>query len=130
MIRQLYSLGSLSPCWWAVLIVCFAPSLASAEGIAFRNECRGPMVVQAVSIGPGGVVRRDRPYLLNPGDTTPAILLPGDKIVTIYDARVPNRILYQGAIPASSKDRFGVVYDPVAGRVRIEVRPPPRPGGR
>jgi hypothetical protein len=88
------------------------------------------MVVQAASIGPGGVVRRDRPYLLNPGDATPAIVLPGDKIVTIYDARVPNRVLYMGAIPAKSKDRYGVVPDVLPGRVRLEIRQPPRPSGR
>jgi hypothetical protein len=130
MIRQLSSLGFLRPCLSAVLIVV-CPALASAEAVTFRNECTAPMVVQAVSIGPGGVVRRDRPYLLNPGDATPGIVLPGDKIVTIYDARVPNRVLFQGAIPAGRADQyFGVVPDAVPGRVRIEPRRPPRPGGR
>jgi hypothetical protein len=133
MIRQLCNLGSLRPWLWAVLIVCGLPALAAAESLAFRNECTAPMVIQAVSIGPGGAVRRDRPYLLNPGDATPGITLQGDKIITIYDARVPNRVLFQGAIPAGREDlRFGVVPDPMPGRVRIELRrvPPPRPGRR
>jgi hypothetical protein len=132
MIRQLHSLGLLRPRWWAVLIVSACPGLASAETLAFRNECTAPMVVQAVSIGPGGIVRRDRPYLLNPGDATPGIALPGDKIITIYDARVPNRVLFQGVIPAGKEERFGVVPDRLPGRVRLEPRPAPpqRPPGR
>jgi hypothetical protein len=127
MIRQTRSLGFVRPCLPAVLIVCCLPAAASAEMLLFRNECNAPVVVQAVSIFRGRVFR-DRPYMLNSGDTTPGIALPGDKLLTIYDAKVPNRVIFQGAIPASPVNAiFGVVPDVVPGRVRIELRRvPPR----
>jgi hypothetical protein len=122
MIRQTRSLGFLRPCLPAVLIVCCLPAAASAEVLAFRNECKAPVVVQAVSTFRGRVFR-DRPYMLNTGDATPGIALPGDKLLTIYDAKVPNRIIFQGAIPASPVNAlYGIVPDLVPGRVRIEPR--------
>jgi hypothetical protein len=126
MICEPRSLGLLRPCLPAVLILCGLPGLAPAQGLTFINECRAPVVVQAVSIGPGGLVRRDRPYLLRPGDMTPAILLPGDKVITVYDARVPNRILYQEAVAGHVQARFGLT-DRLPGRVRAEIRHPPPP---
>jgi hypothetical protein len=127
MIRRVCRLGLLRPCLLAALVVFGLPSLASAQGVAFRNECTAPVIVQAVAIGPRGVIRRDRPYLLNPGAATPPIMLPGDKIITIYDARVPNRILFQGTIPAGRAElHFRVVHDVAPGRVRIEPRRPAR----
>jgi hypothetical protein len=126
MIRHLHSQGLFRPSGWALLIIGSLPLGASAESISFRNECPAPIVVQAVAIGPGGIVRRDRPYLLNRGEATPAIILPGEKIVTIYDARVPNRVVFQGAIPNGRADLyFAVVPDVAPGRVRIELRRPP-----
>jgi hypothetical protein len=128
MIRDFPSMGFFRPRLAAALIVCVFPAVAPAEGLIFRNECPAPVVVQAVSIGPRGFIRRDRPYLLNPGDATPAIALPGDKIITVYDARVPNRVLFQGGIPAGRADmNFGVVPHRLPGRVHIELRRTPVP---
>ncbi len=127
MIRQTRSLGLLRPCLPAVLVICFLPASAPAQPLAFRNECNAPVVVQAVSIFRGRVFR-DRPYMLGPGDATPAIALPGDKLLTIYDAKVPNRVIFKGAIPpAAGPALFGVVADVLPGQVRIEPRRiPPR----
>jgi hypothetical protein len=126
MIRQTRSLGFLRPCLPAVLIVCFLPTNASAQTLQFRNESNAPIVVQAVGLFRGRVFR-GRPCLLNSGDATPGIDLPGDKLLTIYDAKVPNRVIYQGAIPAGPGPLlYGVVPDVVPGRVRIEPRRPPR----
>ncbi len=80
----------------AVLLVGCCPLCARAETLTFRNECDAAVVVQLASVH-RGVFCRDRPYLLRPGDaTTPGIVLPGDKVITVYDAKVPNRVLYQG----------------------------------
>jgi len=96
----------------AVLLLGGSATPASAETLVFRNDCKAPVVVQVVSVF-RGVFRRDRPYLLHPGDITkPGVALIGDKVITIYDAKVPNRILYQGAVPSSSLDRhFSIVPD-------------------
>jgi hypothetical protein len=111
------------------LLGCW-PAGARAENLVFRNDCSAPVVVQAVVVF-RGAIRRDKPYLLNPGDMTPPIAFPGDKVINVYEARVPNRILFQGAIPASRKDLFfSVLPDVLPGRVRLELRrmPPPPPG--
>src|SRR5438309_11414812 len=71
----------------AVLVVCCLPDKAPAETLVFRNECKAPVVVQAASVV-RGVLRRDRPYLLNYRDTTPDIVMPGNKLITVYDAKV------------------------------------------
>ncbi len=124
------SLGCLRPCLPAVL-VCLLPGAAQAEVLAFRNECKAPVVVQAVSIFRGRVFR-DKPYLLTPGDITPNIVLPGDKVITVYDARVPNRELFKGALPASPVNQaYGIVPDVPPPKVRMEPRKMsgPTPGG-
>ncbi len=55
---------------------------------------------------------------------TPLILLPGNKIITIYDnPRNPTRILFQGTIPESTEDKaFNIVADTPPPRVKIELR--------
>ena len=69
----------------------------------------------------------DRPsfYLLNVGDKTPEIVLPGNKIITISEAKVPNRMLFQGVIPASVDDQaFNILLD--GPRLKVEKRKPKR----
>jgi hypothetical protein len=117
--------GRLASCLLAVLIVCAGARPAAAQALQFRNECNAPVVVQAVSVF-RGVLRRDRPYLLKPGDVTPGILLPGDKVITVYDAKVPTRVLFQGTVPGGAGDmHFSIL--PNGPRVRVQLRPPPQP---
>jgi hypothetical protein len=80
------------------------------------------VVVQVGSVV-RGVLRRDPPCVLQPGDVAPGTMLPGNKIIVIHDARAPNRILFQGTIPAAKEDGyFGVVPDAKIPRVRVEPR--------
>ena len=110
----------------ATLLVCSA-SRASAETLIFRNECNVPIVVQAASVSHGTFVR-GCPYLLRPGDESPGIALPGEKVLTIYDGKVPNRVLFQKAMPAGSLDvKFSILPDVPSPRVRIQVQPPAKP---
>ncbi len=126
MFRRGSSLGSLRPGVLALLMLCGAALPAPAQAFYLRNDCRAPIVVQ-VSFLSRGVFRRDRPYLLNFGEATPSINLPGDKIIVVYDAKMPNRILFQGTPPAAPRGQyFRIVPHRVAGRVNIEVLPPPR----
>jgi hypothetical protein len=116
------SLGRFRPWLPAVLVCGLLPGTAAAEALAFRNECKAPVVVQAVSVFRGRVFR-DKPYLLNNGDTTPNIVLPGDKVITVYDAKVPNRVLFQGALPAGLVNQaYGIVPDTPPPKVRMERR--------
>jgi hypothetical protein len=122
------SLGRLRPCLAALLVCGLLPGTAAAEVLAFRNECKAPLVLQAVSIFRGRVFR-DKPYLLKPGDLTPNIVLPGDKVITIYDATVPNRELFKGALPASILNQgYGIVPDLPPPKVRLVPRKIGLPG--
>jgi hypothetical protein len=111
----------------AVLLLVCSASPVSAETLIFRNECSAPIVVQAASVSHGRFLR-GRPFLLRPGDESPGIALPGEKVVTIYDGKVPNRVLFQKAMPASSLDlRFSILPDVPSPRVRLQARPPAKP---
>ena len=122
------SLARLCPCLAAVLACGLLPGNAAAEILAFRNECKAPLVIQAVSIFRGRVFR-DKPYLLKEGEITPNIVLPGDKVITIYDAKVPGRELFKGAIPASILNQgYGIVPDLPPPKVRLAPRKIGLPG--
>jgi hypothetical protein len=125
MISHRCGLGCLRPRLLAVLVLCLLPGAGPAESLYFQNKCDAPVVLQATSVF-RGAVWRGRPCLLKPGDTTPAIAMPGNKIITVLDPKVPNRVLFQGAIPAGVMDlRFNIVPDLPPPRVRMQRTPPP-----
>jgi hypothetical protein len=107
-----------------LLALLLLPGLASAASITIHNDdpAAGPVVVQAVTVIRGTLVR-DRPYLLGRGDQSPGITLPGNKIVTIYDARVANRVLFQGVVPASTDDlHFSIAPDTLPPKLKLVPR--------
>src|SRR5690242_3006908 len=95
-------------CWLkgtaVLLLLAVSTPLAAAQTLTFRNQCSASVVVQVASLH-RGVFCRDRPYLLQPGETTRPIALLGDKFITVFDAKVPNRALYQGTLPTSALNR-------------------------
>ncbi|HVS39345.1 MAG TPA: hypothetical protein VMS17_27555 [Gemmataceae bacterium] len=111
----------------AVLMGALLPAGAHAEELLFRNETNGPIIIQAACVV-RGVLRRDRPYLLKPGDATPAIVLPGNKLITIYDGLNTNRVIFQGTIPGGlGNQAFGVGIDPTGGVMVSPKAMPPGP---
>lgn len=112
------SLGSLSKIaagMTAVWMMSLFPADARAEALLFRNDTKSPIIVQAACVV-RGVLRRDRPYLLKPGDSTPGVILPGNKLITIYDGLRPNKVIFKGAIPGGPTDQaFTVDPDPTGG---------------
>jgi len=120
MIGQRLLHGQIRPLLLALLAVFLVPVLAQAETVLIRNDCGVPIVIQAGSVV-RGVLRRDPPCALKPGDMTPGIMLPGNKIITIYDARTPNRILFRGVIPAADDDHnYVVISDGL--RIKLDKR--------
>lgn len=106
----------------AIIAGLMTPVLANAETMYIRNECPFPVVVQTGSVV-RGVLRRDPPVALKMGDVTPGTMLPGNKIITVYDAGAPNRVLFQGTIPASVQDhQYGIVTD--GFRMMLQPRKP------
>jgi hypothetical protein len=94
------------------LLVLLLPAIAAAQNITIKNDLKQPVVVQAVYVV-SKMLKRDKPYALKPGDSTPAIALPGDKVIIIYDAQNPNLILGQVPLQANKEDQsFAVVPIP------------------
>jgi hypothetical protein len=122
MIGHLRTNGLMHPLLLALLAVLSLPVVAQAETMYIRNETPIPIVVQTGSVV-RGVLRRDPPVTLKATEVTPGTMLPGNKLITIYDARNPNRILFQGIIPAAQQDhQYGIVTD--GFRMKIEPRQP------
>lgn len=120
--RSLTAIGLLALLTFGITPSCKAQGVVP-ESLIFQNQTNTPVVLQAACIIQG-MLTRDRPHLLNQGDTSPEIRLPGNKIITIYDPRTPNRILFQGAIPASPvNQRYRIIPDLPVPRVKIELRP-------
>ena len=124
MVSRRRSLGRFCPHLLAVLTLCLLPGLAPAETLYFRNECNMPVVVQAVGVV-RGVFQRSKPYLLKIGDRTPGITMPGDKVIYVYDTKVPNRVLLRYTIRAGLTDQYyGIVPDVPPPKVGLMKREP------
>jgi hypothetical protein len=126
-----FNLGKIGAALVAVLVVGMVPAGAHAEALVFRNETNGPIIVQAACVV-RGVLRRGRPILLKPGDATPGIVMPGNKLITVYDGTNPNHVVFQGTVPGGPADQlFGVGLDPTTpGAAMLNLKTPPAgPGG-
>jgi hypothetical protein len=54
--------------------------------------------------------------------------LPGNKLVTVYHAKLPNRPLYQNTIPGGNDDLyFTIEQDNLPGRIKLEQQKKPFP---
>jgi len=108
----------------ATLLVAMAAWLGSgsftwAEVLIFKNDSKVALVVQGACVI-NGKLKRDQPMLVQPGGTA-RVLLPGDKLINVYDARQPNVALFQGTIPGTNEDKaFSMVPDLVPGKLRME----------
>jgi hypothetical protein len=98
----------------AVLIALALPFVLPAKGLAedllFVNDTKGTLVLQ-VAVSVRGVVRRGAPITLGPGEKTKISVL-GNKLINLYDARFPNRMLFQGTLPASTENAIYSITQP------------------
>jgi hypothetical protein len=106
----------------AIFVALLIPALGRAGSLQLQNDAPFSVVIQGASVVRGLLVR-DRPYLLSTGDKSPAVLLTGNKVITIYEAKVPNRLLFQGVIPVATEDQvFKIQFD--SGRIKLEKQRP------
>lgn len=126
MIQQLHPTGRKGTLFLALAALWLLPAGALGESIVITNATPIPLVVQMASVI-NGTVRRDRPYPVYPGRKV-KIVLPGNKVVHIYDGRIPNRILFQGRITPSTDDQFFAIQPDPRNPPRMDlhiVKPPP-----
>ena len=79
------------------------PTQSLAEDLIFVNDTKGTLVIQVATVV-RGTVRRGA-CTLGPGEKTKISVL-GNKLINVYDARFPNRMLFQGTLPASARMLF------------------------
>src|SRR5262245_30673409 len=102
--RPRNSLGRLFAAAVALALVGWLPGRADALTVVFRNECKTPIVVQAATVV-RGVMKREQPYLLKYGETTPKINITTSKIIMIYDGKA-NKMLFRDVLKASAKPLY------------------------
>jgi hypothetical protein len=109
--------------WLAALIVCALPALANADTFTFRNDCKEAVVVQVATVQ-RGVLKREQ-VVLKSGESTPAMPLDADKVITVIDART-GRIGFREVLRVSKTPlSYGIVPDPRApGRAAMRPLPP------
>ena len=108
----------------ALALALVLPAQGLAETVEIVNKTNGTIVVQAAAVVKGAV-RRGTPTTLGPGDKM-TITVPGNKLINVYDARFPNRMLYQGTIPASPTDGSYMIRqpDPRIPKLDLDVNRP------
>jgi hypothetical protein len=117
----------LLPALAAAVVLALLPAGLRAETLVFRNDTNAPLVIQGACVV-NGRLRHDQPIAMAPGATA-RIVLPGNKLISVYHAKLPNRVLYQNTIQGGTEDLyFSVQPDPVVGKVKIEQMKPPAGG--
>jgi hypothetical protein len=125
MMRQLRSIGSIGKLVLGLGALAILPAALPAQTVNIRNDSQAAMVVQFAYVV-NGTVKRDKPIVIRPGATAPIATLAGAKLISVYDARLPNKVLHQSTIPASKDDQAYILAPNAAGRIDLE---PVKPGG-
>jgi hypothetical protein len=128
--------GRFSPPGWArgwllvlavLAVAAGLPAAVRAENLVFRNDTPAPLVIQGACVV-RGQLRTDQPIMIAPGGVA-RVNLPGNKLITVYHAKLPNRPLYQNTIPGGNDDLFFAIEPDVGPRVKLEQKKPfPVPG--
>ncbi len=126
MMRQLRSIGSIAKLVLGLAALTILPATLPAQTVNIRNDSQVALVVQFAYVV-NGTVKRDKPIVIRPGATAPIATLAGAKLISVYDARMPNKVLHQSTIPAS-KDDQAYILAPNAAGTRIDLEPV-KPGG-
>jgi hypothetical protein len=90
----------------ASLCVVASPVDTRAASLGLRNDVDAPVVVQCISVV-NGTIRRGPVHVLHPGQVAwDLIAAPGNKLITIADAKQPTRMLFRDTVPCGSSDLF------------------------
>jgi hypothetical protein len=130
--RQGKTLGKTCLGLLALAVLGVFPAVSAADGLGFRNDLKIPIIVQGESLV-NNVLRRGQPLLIQPGkvawDTN---LKPCDRFISVYDARMPTRVLLRrypvrflgGDVPHAVIPNAAPPH-PTVPRVRLKQLPVP-----
>ncbi len=112
--------------WGLVLFLALAelPSVQAA-GLGFRNDCQVPIIVQGATMV-NNMLRRGQPILILPDKTAwDNNVPPGFRILTIYDANQPSRVLCRDRVNFSGQDLRFVVRPVPNSKDKVTIQPLP-----
>jgi hypothetical protein len=113
---------------WATPWLLLGGLLGGPEGlhaatIGFRNDTKIPVIVQGMGIV-NNVVVQGRRHTLQPGAICyERILVPGQKIIIVVDARQPTRVLFRGTVNVARNDLFFSIHGEEANGKRLAGGP-------
>ena len=117
--RQLHGILKNGAILIALVLPFVLPAQAFAETLLFVNDTRGTLVVQVATVI-RGAVRRGPPTTLLPGGKMKVDIL-GNKLINVYNARLPNQVLFQGTLPASTDDAIYSLKQPNVRLPKVDM---------
>ncbi len=128
MMRQPRRSGSIRRFVFGLAALLLLPGGLFAETVNVLNDTKAAVVVQVAYVVNGKVVR-DKPIPLKAGAAVPLNTLAGTKLITVYDASRPDRVLHQSTLPASKTDQSYVISpNPTGKGIILEQVKPMLPG--
>jgi hypothetical protein len=124
-----------STVWLSVLVgmvLVSWPTTAEAAMIGFHNTLKKNIYIEAVSIIRGRAFR-DKPLLIKPGQVSwHTNVPPGNRVIYVYGAGPPVRLMYQGTVAVGAQNLFYAVQpqQPVQGMPRAKLVPSQPPNIR
>lgn len=119
MIRQSHGLWKRGAILIALALPFVLPTQGLAEDLLFVNDTKATLVLQVATVV-RGTVRRGAPITLVAGDKT-KISVPGNKLINLYDARFPNRMLFQGTLPSALENAVYSITQPDLRVPKVKV---------
>jgi hypothetical protein len=114
----------------ALLLLAAAPASSWAGWLGFRNDLKAPVVVRSSVVTNRGVVP-GRPKALVAGEVAwEAVLLPGNRVIQIFDANNNNREIYRKTVPVTGDLFFSIQSDPKTGVQLVPIKAPVPPQGQ
>jgi hypothetical protein len=110
---------------FAVLAAAVVPSFADAAWLGYKNNTTAVVVIQASDVVVvNGQVKQIRPgkaHTLYPGEVAwDPITAPGPRLLTVYDPKQNNRLVYQDRVDTNKNDIF----------LSLQMAQPPQVPGR
>jgi hypothetical protein len=104
-----------------VFLFALASGPVQAAGIGFKSNIPIPVIVQGASTV-DNMLRRGAPVVIAPGKLGWDLnLKAGVRFITIYDGRLPTRVLFQGPVAFQGQDMLFTIQPVPRNPFRVAV---------